>query len=186
MPEELATPLTLRWGALAFTLAGGPTFLMSSTEVGLACGITGSDEVAVASSSVMSKWTVRSGARALLVACGTSGIESPSSAPVGDRGVAKATLLGAFSCCKRRRAVSGNICVRVGADSGGGVVKAMSTSSAGEDEAAGSTEWSASGGREAVVGAGVLLSGSALCCDLPWKVSSVSATTRSWECATGR
>ena len=105
-----------------------------------------------------------------LLSCGTSRIESPSSAPVGDRGEVAATLLGASSCCERRRAVSGSICVRVSVGSGGVVVEALSTSSAGEDEAAGSAEWSASGWvPEVVVCAGALSSGSALCCGSPWK-----------------
>ena len=58
--EEFDTPLTLRWGELAFTLAGAPSFLMSSTEVGAGCNVAGSVDVALASSSEMSRWTALS------------------------------------------------------------------------------------------------------------------------------
>ena len=58
--EEFDTPLTLNWGELACTLAGAPSFLMSSTEVGAGCDVAGSVDVALASSSEMSNWTALS------------------------------------------------------------------------------------------------------------------------------
>ena len=70
--EELETPLTVRWAALALTLAGGATFLMSSSVVGLDSGTACSDELAARSSSEMSKVTVLSEVRAMLVELGWS------------------------------------------------------------------------------------------------------------------
>ena len=114
VPEELAMPLTLRWGELAFTLAGGPSFLMSSTEVGPGCSITGSVDVALASSSVMSKWTALSCALAPLDSSRMFGTNNSSSVPVGGG--------GASSCCERRSAVSGNHGVVASIGSSGGVM----------------------------------------------------------------
>ena len=58
--EVFATPLTLYWGELACTLAGAPSFLISSTEVEAGCEVGGSVDVALASSSEMSNWTALS------------------------------------------------------------------------------------------------------------------------------
>ena len=70
--DELETPLTVRWAALALTLAGGATFLMSSSVVGLDLGTACSDELAARSSSEMSKVTVLLEVRAMLVELGWS------------------------------------------------------------------------------------------------------------------
>lgn len=58
--EEFDTHLTLKWGKLAFTVAGAPSFLMSSTEIRAGCNVASSVDVALASSSEMSKWTALS------------------------------------------------------------------------------------------------------------------------------
>ena len=70
--DELKTPPTVRWAALALTLAGGATFLMSSSVVGLDSGTACSDELAARSSSEMSKVTVLLEVRAMLVELGWS------------------------------------------------------------------------------------------------------------------